>query len=155
MEIETMWKGELYIQDEESMEEFFNNMTLITEEEKDKAREVVEDADTVNWPIEIVFEIQDDSWSEFASKRPDEAKVIEQFLENDEAEQAEAWLPGNSFMKEYEIKYEGPSGKLRVATIDAEEFDAKADSLKMWENKGDDKPVFALAGFPYALMVNE
>jgi hypothetical protein len=58
-------------------------------------------------------------------------------------------------MKEYEIKYEGPSGKLRVATIDAEEFDAKADSLKMWENKGDDKPVFALAGFPYALMVNE
>jgi hypothetical protein len=90
MEIETMWKGELYIQDEESMEEFFNNMTLITEEEKDKAREVVEDADTVNWPIEIVFEIQDDTWSEFASKRPDEAKVIEQFLENDEAEQAEA-----------------------------------------------------------------
>lgn len=86
-----MWKGELYIEDEESMEEFFSNTTLITEEEKAQARQVVEDADTVNWPVEIVFEIEDDTWAEFASNHPDEAKVIEQYLENDsEVEEVEA-----------------------------------------------------------------
>jgi len=78
-----MWKGELYIEDRESMEEFFNNTTLITDEEKNQARKVVEDADTVNWPVEIVFEIEDDTWADFASKHPDEAKIIEQYLEND------------------------------------------------------------------------
>ena len=78
-----MWKGELYIEDRESMEEFFNNTTLITDEEKEQARKVVEDADTVNWPVEIVFEIDDDTWEDFASEHPDEAKVIEQYLDND------------------------------------------------------------------------
>lgn len=81
-----MWKGELYIEDRESMEEFFDNTTLITDEEKNQARKVVEDADTVNWPVEIVFEIEDDTWAEFASSHPDEAKIIEQYLENDKPE---------------------------------------------------------------------
>lgn len=89
-----MWTGELYIEDEDSMEEFFSNTTLITEEEKAQARQVVEDADTVNWPVEIVFEIAEDTWEDFASDHPDEAKVIEQYLENDseegEAEEAQA-----------------------------------------------------------------
>lgn len=85
-----MWEGELYIEDRDSMEEFFSNTTLITEEEKEQARKVVEDADTVNWPVEIVFEIDDDTWEEFASDHPDEAKVIEQYLENDNEAQAEA-----------------------------------------------------------------
>ena len=85
-----MWEGELYIEDRESMEEFFSNTTLITEEEKEQARKVVEDADTVNWPVEIVFEIDDDTWEEFASKHPDEAKVIEQYLDNDQQAPAEA-----------------------------------------------------------------
>jgi len=58
-------------------------------------------------------------------------------------------------MTSYEIKYEGPSGKLRVETIEAEEFDAKENSLTVWKEAGDDKPHFALAGFPYAIMVNE
>ena len=85
-----MWEGELYIEDEESMEEFFSNTTLITEEEKDQARQVVQDADTVNWPVEIVFEIDDDTWEEFASNNPDQAKIIEQYLENDSEDVAEA-----------------------------------------------------------------
>lgn len=84
-----MWTGELYIEDKESMEEFFNNTSLITEEEKEQARNVVEDADTVNWPVEIVFEIEDETWEEFSSEHPDEAKVIEQYLEN-EGEEVEA-----------------------------------------------------------------
>lgn len=85
-----MWEGELYIEDRDSMEEFFDNTTLITEEEKEQAREVVEDADTVNWPVEIVFEIDDDTWEDFASNHPDEAKVIEQYLENDGENEATA-----------------------------------------------------------------
>jgi len=83
-----MWTGELYIEDRESMEEFFSNTTLITDEEKQQARQVVEDADTVNWPVEVVFEIEDETWEEFSSNHPDEAKVIEQHL--DHQEEAEA-----------------------------------------------------------------
>ena len=84
-----MWKGELEVEDRESMEEFFENTSLVSEEEQEKTREVIEDADTIEWPIEIVFEIQDDTWQEYASKHPDEAAVIEDFLEQ-EPDEAEA-----------------------------------------------------------------
>lgn len=78
-----MWKGQLQIENEESMKEFFENTSdlLITQEEKDRITEVVDEADTVSWPMEIVFEIQDDTWHDFASAHPDEAKVIESHLE--------------------------------------------------------------------------
>ena len=62
-----MWKGELYIESRESMEDFFGTSELLTAEEKDKARKVVDEADTVNWPVEIVFEIEEDTWEEFAT----------------------------------------------------------------------------------------
>lgn len=78
-----MYEGELYIDDRDSMEEFFENTTLITEEEKEQARQVVEDADTVNWPVELVFEIEDETWEDYASEHPDEAKILEQHLEHD------------------------------------------------------------------------
>jgi len=78
-----MWKGQLKIEDEESMKEFFANTSnaLITQEEKNRIAEVVEEADTVSWPMEIVFEIQDDTWTEFSNRHPDEAKVIENHLD--------------------------------------------------------------------------
>lgn len=78
-----MWKGQLEIQDEDSMEEFFESTSnaLITQDEKNRIREVVEEADTVSWPMEIVFEIQDDTWRTFSEHHPDEAKVIEEHLE--------------------------------------------------------------------------
>jgi len=81
-----MWKGQLEIEDEKSMESFFENTSdmLITAEEKERITEVVEEADTVSWPMEIVFEIQEDTWEDFASKHPDEATIIEQHLEQTE-----------------------------------------------------------------------
>lgn len=76
-----MWTGELYLKDEESMTEFFESTSLVTDEERQKAEEVIEDTENVNWPIEIVFEIEEDSWEEWASKHPDEAKAIEPHLD--------------------------------------------------------------------------
>jgi L-aminopeptidase/D-esterase-like protein len=79
-----MWKGQLKIESEEAMSEFFDSTSdaLITQEEKDRISEVVEEADTVSWPMEIVFEIQDTTWEEFSNNHPDEAKVIENHLEH-------------------------------------------------------------------------
>lgn len=89
-----MWKGEVRIEDEESLYEFFDSTSemLITDEEKEKIRTVVDEADTVSWPMEFMFEIEDDKWSEFASRHPDEAKVMEQVLEqvDDNGDPAEA-----------------------------------------------------------------
>ena len=78
-----MWKGQLKIESEEAMSEFFDSTSnaLITQEEKDRISEVVGEADTVSWPMEIVFEIQDTTWDEFSNNHPDEAKVIEQHLD--------------------------------------------------------------------------
>jgi len=79
-----MWEGKLQIENEEAMEEFFNNISteLITEKEANKVREVVEEADTVSWPMQFVFEIEDDTWEEFSRENPSDAKVIEQHLEH-------------------------------------------------------------------------
>lgn len=79
-----MWKGQLKIESEEAMNAFFENTSeaIITQEEKDRIKEVVEEADTVSWPMEIVFEIQDDTWEEVSNSHPDEAKVLEQHLEH-------------------------------------------------------------------------
>lgn len=75
-----MWKGELTIEDAESMTAFFENTTLVSEEEQAKAEKVIEESDQVNWPIEVVLEIEEDTWEEWASKHPDEAKAIEPHL---------------------------------------------------------------------------
>lgn len=79
-----MWKGKLKIEDEQSMNEFFANTSnaLMDQDEKDKIASVVTDADTVSWPMEIVFEIQEDTWTQFSNNHPDEAKVIENHLEH-------------------------------------------------------------------------
>jgi hypothetical protein len=70
------------------MHDFFGSTSnaLLTQEEKDRITEVVEEADTVSWPMEIVLEIQDDTWQEFSNNHPDEAKVIEQQLEHTQDE---------------------------------------------------------------------
>jgi len=83
-----MWKGKLKIEDEESMTEFFANTSdaLITQDEKNRIAEVVQEADTVSWPMEIVFEIQEDTWEAFSNNHPDEAKVIENHLEQQPTE---------------------------------------------------------------------
>lgn len=78
-----MYQGELEVEDRESLEEFFNNTSLVSDEEREKTRQVLDDADTIEWPIEIVLEIQDDTWSEYAEKHPDEAAVIEPMLSQD------------------------------------------------------------------------
>lgn len=77
-----MYQGELKIEDGDAMEEFFENFHLVSEDEKEKAWEVVEEADVVHWPAEIVFEVPDEKWEEYAREHPDEAKVVEQWLEH-------------------------------------------------------------------------
>lgn len=58
-------------------------------------------------------------------------------------------------MTNYEIKYEGPTGKLRVETVEAEQFHSEQKELAMWKNEGDTDPVFILSGFPYTMSVIE
>lgn len=84
-----MYQGELEVEDRESLEDFFDNTSLVSDEEQEKTRKVIDEADTIEWPIEIVFEIQDDTWAEYAEEHPDEASVIEPMLKNEGDEEGD------------------------------------------------------------------
>lgn len=76
-------KGKLTVEDEQSMEQFFNNISLIEDEEKAKAEEVLDKAEEVDWPVDIIFDLTEETWQKFAEQHPDEAKILEQFVEEE------------------------------------------------------------------------
>lgn len=76
-------KGKLTVENEDGLEEFFDNISLIEETEKRKADEVLDKAEEIDWPVEIIFDLSDDTWQKFAERHPDEAKILENFVEEE------------------------------------------------------------------------
>lgn len=78
--------GKLKVEDQESLDELFENLSLIQSEEIEKAEKVLEKAEEVDWPVEIIIDLEESTWNEYASNHPDEAKALENHLDLDETE---------------------------------------------------------------------